>query len=59
MNRGSTYEKNVMQRDDIRVIKHGLKISVYAPDCESFATNELNVANYPIINAIVASYCSV
>ncbi len=28
MNRGSTYEKNVVPRDDISVTKHGLKIPV-------------------------------
>lgn len=30
MNRGSTYEKNVMPRDDISVLKHGLKIPMDA-----------------------------
>ena len=32
MNRGSTYEKNVMPRDDISVTKHSLKIPVDAED---------------------------
>ena len=36
MNQGSTYEKNVMPRDDISVIKHGLRIPVDAEDYESF-----------------------
>ncbi len=36
MNRGSTYEKNVMPRDDISVIKHGLRIPVDAEDYEGF-----------------------
>lgn len=36
MNRGSTYEANVLPRDDISVIKHGLKIPVDAPDYAGF-----------------------
>ena len=36
MNRGSTYEDNVLPRDDISVIKHGLKIPVDAESYESF-----------------------
>ena len=36
MNRGSTYEDNVLPRDDISVIKHGLKIPVDAECYESF-----------------------
>ena len=36
MNRGSTYEDNVLPRDDISVIKHGLKIPDDAECYESF-----------------------
>ena len=36
MNRGSTYEANVVPRDDISVTKHGLKIPVDAPDYARF-----------------------
>ena len=36
MNRGSTYEKNVMPRDDISVTKHGLKIPVDAQNYTDF-----------------------
>lgn len=36
MNQGSTYEGNVSPRDDVTVIKHGLKIPNNAPDYESF-----------------------
>lgn len=36
MNRGSTYEDNVLPRDDISVIKHGLKIPVDVECYESF-----------------------
>ena len=36
LNRGLTYEKNVMARDDISVIKHGLKIPVNAMDYGDF-----------------------
>ena len=36
MNRGSTYEKNVMPRDDISITKHGLKIPVSAQNYSEF-----------------------
>ena len=36
MNRGSTYEKNVMPRDDISVLKHGLKIPMDAQNYADF-----------------------
>ena len=36
MNRGSTYEKNVSPRDDICIIKHGLKIPMDASDYSDF-----------------------
>ena len=38
MNRGSTYEANVSPRNDITIIKHGLKIPMDAPDYSCFAT---------------------
>ena len=38
LNKGSTYEKNVEPRDDIRVIKHGLKIPTNAADYKTFVT---------------------
>lgn len=37
MNQGSTYESNVVPREDIRVIKHGLKIPADATDYTEFA----------------------
>ena len=37
LNRGSTYEKNVMARDDISVIKHGLKIPADALNYAEFS----------------------
>lgn len=37
LNRGSTYEKNVMARDDISVTKHGLKIPVNALNYAEFS----------------------
>ena len=44
MNRGSTYEKNVVPRDDISVTKHGLKILVgtmcYADFAEKMKIHE-------------------
>lgn len=36
MNQGSTYEKNVMPRDDISVTKHGLKIPTDAQNYANF-----------------------
>lgn len=38
MNQGSTYEANVCPRNDISIIKHGLKIPVDTPDYTSFVT---------------------
>lgn len=38
MNRGSTYEANVMPRDNISITKHGLKIPVDVPDYAGFVT---------------------
>lgn len=38
MNRGSTYEANVAPRDDICVIKHGLKIPIDAENYERFVS---------------------
>ena len=44
MNRGSTYESNVMPRDDISITKHGLKVPVDVLDYTEFVikmnTNE-------------------
>ncbi len=37
MNRGTTYEKNVMPRNDISVTKHGLKIPADAVSYDDFA----------------------
>lgn len=36
MNRGSTYEENVMPRDDVSITKHGLKVPADAENYESF-----------------------
>ena len=36
LNRGSTFERNVHPRDDIRVIKHGLKIPVHTETYKDF-----------------------
>lgn len=38
MNRGSTYEADVMPRDDISITKHGLKIPVDVQDYAGFVT---------------------
>lgn len=36
LNRGSTYEANVVPRDDISITKHGLKIPIDATDYAGF-----------------------
>lgn len=38
LNRGSTFEKNAMPRDDISIIKHGLKIPADSVDYNEFVT---------------------
>ena len=38
MNRGTTYEANVMPRDDVSITKHGLKIPVDAQNYAEFVT---------------------
>lgn len=49
LNRGSTYEKNVMARDDICVIKHGLKIPFGANNYADFVS---------MINKSESEFCS-
>ena len=36
LNQGSTYESNVMPRDDISITKHGLKVPADAVDYDEF-----------------------
>ena len=38
LNRGTTYEKNVVPREEICVIKHGLKIPADAGNYETFVS---------------------
>ena len=45
LNRGSTYEGSVKAREDICVIKHGLKIPVDAEDYEDFVTKMKTTEN--------------
>ena len=42
MNRGSTYEGNVIPRDDVSITKHGLKIPVDATDYARFVATMKN-----------------
>ena len=42
MNQGSTYESNVMPRDDISITKHGLKIPVEVTDYDEFTARMKN-----------------
>ena len=42
MNRGMTYEENVIPRDDICITKHGLKIPVDALNYEEFVKKMKN-----------------
>ena len=54
MNRGSTYEGNVMPRDDIRVIKHGLKIPVHAQTYFQFLT-EMSICEQEFLRVFYLS----
>lgn len=38
MNKGSTYEGDVEQREDVCVIKHGLKIPINVENYETFVS---------------------
>ena len=53
MNCGSTYEANVMPRDDISVTKHGLKIPVDAQDYAEF-TARMKVQEQEFISVFYA-----
>lgn len=61
LNRGLTYEKNVMARDDISVIKHGLKIPVDALNYAEFSarmkTCEQDVADGLFCREIDGLFC--
>ena len=54
MNRGSTYEANVSPRDDICVIKHGLKIPVYATDYASFVA-EMKLSEQEFVSVFLTN----
>lgn len=54
MNRGSTYEENVIPRDDISITKHGLKIPVDAADYDEFVT-KMRTCEQEFKQAFVAS----
>ena len=51
MNRGSTYEKNVTARDDVRVVKRGLKI----PEASNFSdfSNAMRNSEEEFVKALV------
>ena len=53
LNRGSTYEGNVRPRDDISLIKHGLKIPLGAHDYAEF-TALIKLQEQQFINALAA-----
>ena len=53
LNRGLTYEKNVMARDDISVIKHGLKIPIDAQNYSEF-TAKMKVQEQEFTSAFYA-----
>lgn len=52
MNRGSTYESNVMRRDDISITKHGLKIPVKEADYAGFAA-KMRTHEQEFVNAFL------
>ena len=53
LNRGSSYEKNVMPRDDISITKHGLKISIDAQNYSEF-TAKMKVQEQEFTSAFYA-----
>ena len=53
MNRGMTYEDNVIPRNDICITKHGLKIPVDALNYEEFV-NKMEICEQTFINTISA-----
>lgn len=53
MNRGSTYESDVMPRDDICITKHGLKIPVDVPDYTGFVS-KMKVHEHEFIRGLSA-----
>ena len=54
MNRGSTYEENVIPREDISVIKHGLKIPADVSDYDEF-TEKMKICEQEFKQVFVAS----
>ncbi len=54
MNCGSTYEANVVPRDDVCIIKHGLKIPMAAPDYAEFAAR-MEVSERVFIGAFASN----
>lgn len=54
LNQGSTYEKNVCPRDDISIIKHGLKIPSGVSDYASFVRN-IEISERIFISAFSAN----
>jgi 5-methylcytosine-specific restriction endonuclease McrBC regulatory subunit McrC len=53
MNKGSTYEANVVARNDVSVIKHGLKIPVGAQSYDAFV-QQMKVSENVFCQAFVA-----
>ncbi len=53
LNRGSSYEKNVMPRDDISIIKHGLKIPIDVQNYLEF-TEKMKVQEQKFISVFNA-----
>ena len=52
LNRGSTYEKNVMARDDISVTKHGLKIPIDTTSYTDFA-RKMKLHEQEFVSALI------
>ena len=53
LNSGSTYEDNVAPREDIRVIKHGLRIPTNATNYESFV-REIQISESVFLQSFLA-----
>ena len=55
MNRGCTYERNVQPREDVTVVKHGLKIPQNEENYQSFV-EQMKVSEQEFRQVLFAEY---
>ena len=55
MNRGCTYERNVQPREDVTVVKHGLKIPQNVENYQSFV-EQMKVSEQEFQQVLYAEY---